>query len=235
MPERLTLFVAAEKREFDGILQIVSPHPLHWGLQFACEAEFNGSIAVFVANGPGVDLAGAAADAVRQRVKPDTVVSTGFCGALDRDLNLGDILIATSVLDIGNGRMYPALQPRESAQVRSGAVVCSPRVAVTRDEKRELRATGAVAVEMEASAIASRAHQWRAGFYCIRAVTDLADQDFPVDFNRMRDRAGRFSRSRIAAAAIARPWSRIPGLIGLERGCRAASRSLGEFFANCTL
>jgi adenosylhomocysteine nucleosidase len=236
MTPPVILFIAAERMEFDGLLRFVSSHPLDWGLQFACEGELNGSTAFFVAHGPGMQLAGFAADAVRQRVKPDLVISTGFCGALDPELNCGDILIATSVIDLESGRTYPARAPeRGCSSAKTGAVVSSQRVAVSADEKKRLAQTGALAVEMEAGAIAWRAGIWGVPFCCIRAVSDEAGETLPIDFNRMRDAAGRFSRARIAAAALVRPWSGIPGLLRLGRGCRKASGSIGDFFANCRL
>ena len=236
MTRPVALFIAAERMEFEGGLRFVRPTPLDWGLRFACEAELNGSTALFVAHGPGMQLAGFAADAVRQRVKPDLVVSTGFCGALDPELNCGDILIATSVIDVENGRTFAARTPeRGCSSAKTGALVCSNRVAVSVEDKRQLAQTGARAVEMESGAIAWRAGIWGAPFYCIRAVSDAATDTLPIDFNRMRDAAGRFNRASIVTAALMRPWTGIPGLLRLSSGCRKASTSLGEFFANCRL
>jgi hypothetical protein len=88
---------------------------------------------------------------------------------------------------------------------------------------------------MEAAAIAEKAKEWGVPFYSIRAVSDTASEDMPLDFNLYRDAAGRFSRSRIALAAMARPFSAIPALLRLNRHCRIAAESLGDFFADCRL
>jgi len=77
------------------------------------------------------------------------------------------------------------------------------------------------------------AARWQVPFYCVRAVSDTAHEDLPLDFNLYRDRAGRFSLSKIALAAIRRPFTRIPALRRLEANCNVASESLGAFFADC--
>jgi hypothetical protein len=66
----------------------------------------------------------------------------------------------------------------------------------------------------------------------VRAVSDVAAEDMPLDFNLYRDASGRFSRARIALAAFQRPFAAIPALMRLDRNCRIASESLGEFFVN---
>jgi adenosylhomocysteine nucleosidase len=228
------VMVAAEAREFHGLLNRVPARNLQWGLQFACETELNGDRTILVADGAGMQRAGAAADVARRHVRPDVVVSVGFCGAIDPDLALNDMFVASGVIDRENKKRYPAAQtPVSKSPSAAGDILSVDRVANTAAEKRELRATGARAVEMEAAAVASRAEIWNVPFYCIRSVSDTAGESFEIDFNLMRDGQGRFSRGRIALSALARPWSRIPALVRLDGNCRGASKSLGDFLANC--
>jgi adenosylhomocysteine nucleosidase len=180
-----------------------------------------------------MQLAGAAADIARRHIRPDVVVSTGFCGALDPKLKLGDVLVASAIIDRENGKKYLPEVLETARAFEQGELLSVNRVANTAEEKLRLRATGARAVEMEAAAVAARASIWDLPLYCIRTVSDTADENFGIDFNRMRDGAGRFSRGRIVLAAVARPWFRIPALLRLRRGCRKASLSLGDFLADC--
>jgi adenosylhomocysteine nucleosidase len=156
--------------------------------------------------------------------KPDVdrIVSVGFCGALDPALQIGDIVISGEF-------------PEElGASFVQGDVFSVDRVAISAEEKRELRAsTQAAVVEMESGAVARKAREWNVPFGCVRVVSDVADEDLPLDFNRYRDRDGRFNRVRIAWAGVSRPFTVLPGLMRLDRNCRRAADRLGEFFANC--
>jgi nucleoside phosphorylase len=101
------------------------------------------------------------------------------------------------------------------------------------EEKSGLARTGAIAVEMEAEALAERAESWGVPFYCVRIVTDTAAEVLPLDFNALRDADGRFRRSRILLAALRRPGVLVPRLMRLDRRCRDASVVLGDFIADC--
>jgi len=201
------LVVAAEAREFSGILKRAGrAKGLDWpGAAFAREIVWKGDRWLLVANGPGARLA---TQALGARREVDGIMSIGFCGALDPALRVGDI-------------------------VSSGGILTLDRVAVTASEKRSLREqTGASAVEMESAAVEAKAREWGVQFRSVKVVSDTAADDLPLDFNQYRSREGRFSRGRIALAAVARPLQAIPGLLRLDRNCRTAAESLGEFLAN---
>jgi adenosylhomocysteine nucleosidase len=160
--------------------------------------------------------------ALEKRMEVSGMISTGFCGALDPALQVGDIVVCGQ----------PPAAP--SSPFTSGEVVSADRVAVTALEKGALRArTGAIAVDMEAASVARKATQWGVPFYCIRAVSDTAFEDLPLDFNLYRDSEGRFGRTRIALAALMRPFTAVPGLLRLDHNCRVAAKALGDFFADC--
>lgn len=215
------LVVAAEAREFDGILRRFGTSlKLDWPARFARQAQWNGDRWWLVANGPGPRLAG---QALESKMDVSGIISTGFCGALDPALCIGDIVVDRS------GRACNGPRPAVC-----GEVVSMDRVAIAAAEKRDLRArTGAIAVEMESAAVAQKAVEWGVPFYGIRSVSDLANEDMPLDFNRYRDADGRFVRGRIALAALAHPFLRVPALLRLERNCQVAAEALGDFFADC--
>lgn len=229
---RTVLVVAAERRELRGILQRSSRvQPLAWPVRFARSAELNGHRLLAVAHGPGPKLASEALDAAFRQQRPDALLSTGFCGALDPGLGAGEILVATSVQD--GPRAFEAAQPATGRPFRSGTLLSMDRFVATVDEKRRLNAGGAAAVDMEAAAVAGRACREGLPFYCVRVVLDRASDGFILDFNGLRSPDGRFSRSRILWAALARPLTAAPELIRLERRGRMAARALGDFLADC--
>ena len=97
-----------------------------------------------------------------------------------------------------------------------------------------MRSSGASAVEMEAAGMLSRVREWGMPFYCIRSVTDMADESFHIDLNAARLPDDRFSMPRILAAAMRRPIAVAPELMELRKRCGIAARSLGEFIADCS-
>jgi len=222
------LLVAAERREFDGIRKRLTETTEMRGLgvRFACEGTRHDERWVMVANGPGRGLARAAMseDLIREVLAENFmgIISTGYCGALDPKVRIGDIVVSDDT-ELDSGRAFTR-----------GAVTTQDRVAVTAAEKRALREqTGAIAVDMEADAVRQRAQELGVRYGCIRVVSDTADEDMPLDFNRYRNADGTFSRGRIALAAMARPFSVMPALLEFDRRSKQASLALGDFLADC--
>lgn len=231
------LLIASEAREFRGILRNCGNSVrLNWPVDFAQSAVWNRDRVVMVANGPGFRLASKAAQIAGEKERFRAVVSTGFCGGLDPELQVGDIVEVSSVIDVDSRTEFGCETPgvATGAAAARGALASVDRVAETSSEKAELRArTGASAVEMEAAAVARFAASRALPFYCLRVISDTAGHSFDIHLNDMRDQEGRFAKGRIVLEALRRPWSRIPGLIRLDRACKLAEDRLGEFFVNC--
>jgi adenosylhomocysteine nucleosidase len=233
----LLAFVAAERREFDGLLgRAERVTKLDWPLRFARMAWVNGEPIVLVANGPGPKLAGWAAEIARKHQELRGLVSTGFCGALNPALEPCDIFVATEVFTLSHSRKGVVGQPLAHVRgsVRTGKLLSIDRIVSTASEKADLHKTGADAVEMEAAEVAAKAAEWNLPFFCVRVVTDTAAESFPLDFNRMRDADGRFSRIKILTAALRRPGSVVPGLLKLNKRSQDASQALGDFIVNAS-
>jgi nucleoside phosphorylase len=220
----LLVFVAAERRELEGLLVHVNEiRRPDWPLDFARVGRLNGRPVALVANGPGPQLAGDAVEAVG---KMEALISTGFCGGLVGLLQACDIFVATEVVGVA-----PALAPSSSRPFKSGKLLSIDRVVSTAAEKAVL-AKNADAVEMEAAAVAARAQAYDIPFYAVRVVTDTFEESFPLDFNQMRSQNGRFSRAKIVAAAFGKPGTVFPELIKLNKRTKRASHALGDFLAD---
>jgi hypothetical protein len=96
-----------------------------------------------------------------------------------------------------------------------------------------LRAGGCSVVEMEAGGVAERARTRGLRFYCVRVVTDLADEDLANDFNGALRPDGHFVTMRILRGTLRNPLVRLPELFRLRNRCIRASLALGEFIADC--
>jgi adenosylhomocysteine nucleosidase len=224
----LVVFVAAERRELEGLLAHVDGvEKLNWPLDFARRGRLNGSLVTLLANGPGPNLAGKAVDMAKEHESMDGLISTGFCGGLKPALRVCDIFVATEVVGVAT-----ALVPASPQAFKTGKLLSVDRVVSTAEEKTELGKHGADAVEMEAGAVAARAQAYDVPFYAVRVVTDTFEESFPLDFNQMRSQDGRFSRTKILAAAFGKPGTLFPELMKLNKRTKRASEALGDFLAD---
>jgi adenosylhomocysteine nucleosidase len=153
--------------------------------------------------------------------RPDLVLSCGFAGALNPSLQVGTVLYSAE-----------AGSPLDEALSSLGAVRarfhCASRVASTATEKGQLRAsTGADAVEMESGAIGELCHGHGISCGTVRAISDAANEDLPLDFNRFMTQELKLSYPRLLWAVLTRP-QRIPGLLRLQRQTLLAAQNLGR-------
>ncbi len=228
------LLIAAAPLEFSGLRAFCSEEErLEWPVHWARSVRLNGSRLFLVANGAGPLRARQAAEVAHASESVEAMVSMGFCGGLDPALRAGEVFIASEIRS--GGRIFPVSMPRTRFSSARGVLESVDRVVQCIEEKARLWALGAEAVEMEAAAVAERAAEWNVPFFCVKAVTDEADESFGLDYNAALSSDGRFMTSRILSAALKRPQVGFPELIRLGRRCRAASRSLGEFLSDCRL
>jgi nucleoside phosphorylase len=228
------LFVASVPMEFRAMLPFTHGRPRTVAsLEWAYSGTLGSYEVLFAAHGAGWKRASAAVDAAYSTFGPDAVISTGFCGALDPRLRIGDVVVGTAVAS--PVRSFRAQALRAGATHGTGVVSSIDHVARTVAEKRALRASGGSVVEMEAAGVAARAEALRLPFYCVRAVTDTASEDMANDFNAALRADGHFDTMLIFRHALSHPVARIPELLRLRRNCERAARTLGEFFADCQL
>jgi nucleoside phosphorylase len=211
------------------------------------QREFPGrdsSLKLYRAEGDGVDVdvlltgigwsAGAAAsmlDELENR-KPDVVISSGLAGALKAEYHVGDVLVAARVSYRGTGHSLGTSVALVTAAVKSGAT--SVKSFVTNGgivgEARAKQAMSSVgdAVEMESFHVLSSVNAARIPSVAIRAISDTVEQDMPVDFSKVVDRAGHVRWTRMARE-LGRHPGRIPSLIQFGRESRRAAEKLADF------
>jgi adenosylhomocysteine nucleosidase len=232
-PRRMRiLMVAADRMEFPGILRHMKEvRSAGVAVDWSRGGRLGEHQVLLAANGAGARRASAAVDAARAGFAADCILSTGFCGALAPELQVGDVVVGTAV-DSAWGR-FDASKPQSHRAHHMGVVRSIDHVAQSAAEKRQLRATGAAAVEMEAGAVAERAKAHDVPFYCVRVVTDLAGEDMSNDFNAALRPDGHFGTMRILQSALRHPLIRLPELLRLRNRCVHSARVLGDFIADC--
>jgi nucleoside phosphorylase len=220
----MIVFIAADPRECAHLVTqfsaVTTPSlPVHW----ARRGKWRGREVLAIANGMGADRA---AGAVNSVAEVSVAFSIGFCGALDAKLQIGDVVTGTEVHD---GTIAWAAKPLSGSSVR---VASTDHIVQTAGEKRELRRTGASVVEMEAAGVARAATDLKVPFYCVKVVSDLADEDFANDFNRVRRPDGKLNVGRLALRALVSP-RRMGELLRLNSRSTLAAKKMGEFLADC--
>jgi len=224
--------VASDAMEFRGVLtRTQAPRRISIGTDWARTGKLNGQDVLLVANGVGWRRAAEAVEAAWTVFRADRVLSIGFCGALDPSLPLSEIVVANCVS--ASARPFPVLPVEGSKPAVSGPICSVDRVITTAAEKQALAARGAIAVEMEAAGVAEKAESLGLPFSCVKVVTDLASEDMANDFNKALRSDGHFATMLIFRDSLRHPGARIPELIRLQRRCARATRTLGDFFADC--
>jgi hypothetical protein len=224
-------FIAAEPREFSGfLLHITNPaaaplENIHW----ARRGTWKGRDILMIANGAGPLRS---ASAARATGIPAAIINVGFCGALDSNLKIGDVIVADKVFL--STQMFDCRSVLTTASFRRGVIYSSARIAATASEKEQFRRSGAVAVEMEAGGIAPYAQEHGIPFFCVRTVSDLASESFTIDFNAALGTDGRYRFGRLVGSALLQPHRRFPELLRLKRQCGVAAERLGEFLDSCS-
>jgi adenosylhomocysteine nucleosidase len=180
----------------------------------------NGEAAV-VCGGIGAEAARRATEAVIREVHPVRVLSVGFAGALGgvlaHSLQVGDILEPRTVINAADG-------VRTEVGSGDGILVSSATVAGKEQKTRFARAYGAIAVDMEAAAVAQGAQARGVEFGVLKAISDDADFDLPA-LDRFVAHDGSFHSASFACHMALRPWLWRTTMV-LARNSSKASRAL---------
>jgi adenosylhomocysteine nucleosidase len=166
----------------------------------------------------------------------DVCISSGLAGSLDTALQPGDVVVAraTETLDrSGKAASDPNLV---DLAVASGAKpvnvsLTSDKIIATADAKEDLSRLGSI-VEMETTHILAAAMQRHVPCMAVRAISDAANEDLPVDFARILDSHGHLKMGGLLKEVGLSPY-RIPLLVQFGRQSRAATKSLADFLDRC--
>lgn len=153
---------------------------------------------------------------------PTHVFTCGFAGGLDPEFKIGDVAFEGSDLN-----SFAASQ-LIVAGARPATFFCADRIATTVTEKKGLREqTGADAVEMESAAI--HALCARRGIPCVtlRAISDTAHEDLPLDFNALAKPDKNLDFGKLFLA-IAKSPGKIGALMKLQKKTRFAAERLAH-------
>jgi nucleoside phosphorylase len=155
----------------------------------------------------------------------DLLISTGFAGALNDELQIGDLLLAKnfSTVDLNDRFSFSGLPIHIADLLTASALIDS-----SEERNNVARASGAAAVDMETEFIARACAARGVPLLSLRVITDTPREPFPapakVLFNIEQQRT---HRSALAKFFLAHP-NRIPRLIQFARRIAQARRTLAN-------
>jgi adenosylhomocysteine nucleosidase len=174
--------------------------------------------------------AATAAVATTFQDRPDVCIASGLAGGLNETLRVADIVAADRVGDRdgrridGDPRLLALAVPCGATAVN---IYSSPIVVVSAEQKRRMSVI-ADAVDMESAAILGESYHLGVPCIAIRAISDPATVDMPLDLNQALTDEGRVSRVRMIAALASRPQA-VRGLVRLGLEGRRAAAALAAF------
>ena len=172
---------------------------------------------VAIAGGMGRHAAAGASRAVVERYQPQVLISAGLAGALISSLKVASIVTPKVIVDSVTGKEH-------RCEIGGGVLVTAAEVATAESKPQLVEKFNALAVDMEAAAVADVAQEARINFRCVKAISDEATFVMPP-VNRFVDGEGRFQNLRFAAWAMIRPqwW---PATFALMRNSSTAAEAL---------
>jgi adenosylhomocysteine nucleosidase len=196
----------------------------------AYEARIGGVRLRVVLTGIG-ERAATASAAVVFHDRPDLCIASGFAAGLIDALRVADVIAPGQV----RGPDGPAIDSDPSLlalAARCGAkpietLYSAPSIVLSSEEKRRL-SVAADAVDMESATILAESGKRGVPGIAIRAISDPASRDLPIDFSRVLTADAGLSVARVIGAVARRPRA-VPGLVRLGVEGHRAATALSRF------
>jgi adenosylhomocysteine nucleosidase len=186
-------------------------------------------------SGHGQERATRATEALIAGHHPRWVISAGFAGGLQSDLDRSDIVMANSIAGLQGERLSIDFRlTRNEEQVARGVhvgrLLTVDRIIRMPAEKRSLgQQHEAIAVDMESLAVARVCQQEKQRFLAIRAITDTVDDELPRDVERLLNRPTMVRKLGAAAGSMIRRPSAAKDLWRLRESAITAAYRLAKY------
>lgn len=209
--------IGAMASEMDGIKSHVEGASVRTiaGVDFV-EGKLSGIPVVAATSGIGKVAAGICAQAMILEYEPDLVINVGVAGSLSPELNIGDIAVASAVVQhdmdtVGLGdppgmicglniveipSSEDAVEDLEKSSMDLGfktkkGIIATGDVFVTSTEKKQLivESFHAIACEMEGAGVGQACYSNGVPFCVLRAISDNGDENVHQDYHMSLDMA----------------------------------------------
>lgn len=192
-----------------------------------------------VESGMGTVRAAHAASTVLSQLRPDMVLSIGFCGALKPGLATGDLVIAKEQYHFANGTLSKETGPDPTLtnrlQQELAAHRCSTGSFIT-IETPAIKSSISTAIpynislpvlEMESAAIISTCNSARIPVAALRTVSDAWDEDPAPLLEKILATDLAINKARAAAGLLSNPGL-LPLAVRLARNAKKAGIALAD-------
>ncbi len=232
----------AVKEEISGIKRImnISDH-VRLGKASAWLGKWGKQNIVMVQSGVGKQRADDATLQVIDRFQPRVLISTGYAGAVQPELNVGDLVIADAILEakeevkyfpdqdwLGRAMNIPC---PDGVKAIVGGLLTVNTVIHDSATKWELGKSYSVqAVEMETSAIARVAEEQGLPLLSVRVISDRLNQEL-LDSSSFLGRDGEISNLKAGWYVLTHPGS-IKSALSLRAQTKIATQALTRFLSD---
>jgi len=170
----------------------------------------------------------------------DVCISSGLAGALCDTLGVGDIIAPKELIvelkhgDLRDERLEVDAELRQLA-LRQGAknancLFTTNQILVKASQKKSC-ASRAQSVDMESFEIVKEASAWGARSVVIRAISDAATEDLPINFNLTLSARNEVSLPKVLVQLARNPFA-LPSLIRFGKQSKRAGALLATFLEN---
>lgn len=192
---------------------------------------YEGIRLAMVESGMGAERAQRATEALLDAHSPKWIISTGFCGALSSEMNVGDIVVANKITTPSHDELSVdiGMTSDSSRKLYVGRTVTVDQMIRSVAEKKELAdATQSIAVDMETHAIAAVCRARKTKFMAVRAVSDDMSTDLPPEVLSLVGETGAVRFGAVVGALWKRPGS-YKDMWRIREHAMLASENLAKF------
>lgn len=167
----------------------------------------------------------------------DICISSGLAGALREGLLPGAIIAPQTLLaevphaDLGSDQLKVDKELRERA-LEAGAVcidcLLTAGELLAQAQQKQACSSKAQSVDMESFEIVKAANAWGARTVVLRAISDTADEDLPINFNRTLSKRNQINVCKVLLELLRNPLI-LPALVRFGRQSRQAAQALSRF------
>lgn len=188
------------------------------------QGELNGKSVVLTQSGIGKVNAAISTALLIEKFNPKYIINTGSAGALDESLDIGNVIVSDKVsyhdadatafgYEYGQIPQMPLefvanehllnevsqVLNEQSIHSQVGLVVSGDSFIGSQSQRKKIKNQfpDAMAVEMEATAIAQTCHQFNTPFIITRAISDLANGQAEISFDEFLGEAAKSSSQTV--------------------------------------